>query len=726
MKKSFLFFTIASVVFGLGLFRSVLAGDAMSLGVVAPTGLPTGLTVEFLQASKAVDNVVAGITTPTPKFGWIVNSSEKDDSQVAYRILVSSKSLDRDADATDMWDSGKVASDASVNVPYAGKPLVSNHTYYWKVQTWCKRGGQSGWSSPMAFATGQLSDEYATVCYPLAQTPISPKKIIKKGDGHYLIDFGKVAFGYLQLDIDSPVADPNMEVHLAERGDENGVNKKPGGTIRYYKVMQPLAKGKNQLDVRAPVDKRNTGQHAVSIPAEVGVIEPFRYVELVNCPVELTKAMIRQVAVHYPFDEDASNFQSSNQILDDIWALCKYSMKATSFCGVYVDGDRERIPYEADAYINQLSHYAVDREFSIARYSHEYLLVKPTWPTEWKQHSVMMAWTDYMYTGDTSSLTENYDILKAEKTLEKHARPDGLLNTKGLRDIVDWPTTERDGYDFKDVNTVVNAFYYKNLLQMADMAAAIGKTADAAEYRQKAVKVKEAFNAVLFDKERGVYVDGEGSSHASLHANMMPLAFGLVPEENKKSVTDFVVSRGMACSVYGAQYLLEALYEGGRPEVALELMTSKDLRSWYNMLRVGSTITLEAWDNQFKPNQDWNHAWGAAPGNIIPRYLLGIRPLEPGFSKVLIQPQLASLKNVSATVPTIRGPIQIAVENQSGKPFTMKVTIPANMTARVGLPRRDSTSTTVVIDGKKVEAELEGDTLFLDGIGSGDHVFSVD
>ena len=126
-------------------------------------------------------------------------------------------------------------------------------------------------------------------------------------------------------------------------------------------------------------------------------------------------------------------------MLDDIWALCKYSMKATSFCGVYVDGDRERIPYEADAYINQLSHYAVDREYTLARYSHEYLLEKPTWPTEWKQHSVLMAWADFMYTGNTRSLAQHYEILKSEKTLESHARADGLLNTKGMRDIVDWP-----------------------------------------------------------------------------------------------------------------------------------------------------------------------------------------------------------------------------------------------------------------------------------------------
>ena len=44
-----------------------------------------------------------------------------------------------------------------------------------------------------------------------------------------------------------------------------------------------------------------------------------------------------------------------------------------------------------------------------------------------------------MYTGNTHSLAKHYAILKSEKTLETHARADGLLNTKGLSDIVDWP-----------------------------------------------------------------------------------------------------------------------------------------------------------------------------------------------------------------------------------------------------------------------------------------------
>ena len=685
---------------------------------MAAAQVPDGLMVEFLQGET-----VTGIADPTPEFGWIVHSTRQNDLSSAYRILVSSDPKRLEKNQADMWDSQKTASDRSQNVAYAGKPLQSNQTYFWKVKSWLKLDGEGEWSEPMRFTTGDLTNAYATTRYPLRQTEIPPISIKKKADGHYLVDFGKVAFGHLRMEMDSPQAG-EMEVHFGERGDASGVNRKPKGAVRYYNITQAIQAGSQQLNIHVPETRRNKahqGSKAIKLPAEFGRVAPFRYIELVNCPVPVKESMIHQVSVHYPFDDAAASFQSSDPLLNDIWELCKYSMKATSFCGVYVDGDRERRPYEADAYINQLSHYAVDREYTLARYSHEYLLTHPTWPTEWLQHSVLMAWADYMYTGNTESLAQNYDVLKSEKTLEQHARPDGLLNTAKLRDIVDWPEGERDNYDFKEVNTVVNAFHYKTLLQMAELAEALDNKSDAAAYLQKAAHVKAVFNEVLFDASRGVYVDGDGSEHASLHANMMPLAFGLVPAEHKKTVTDFVVSRGMACSVYGAQYLLEALYEGNRPDAALELMISKDIRSWYNMLRVGSTITMEAWDNKFKKNQDWNHAWGAAPGNIIPRYLLGVRPLEPGFKKVLIQPQPGSLKHASSTIPTIRGPIQVSFKNEPNA-FELKVDIPANMTARVGIPQKQGSPTRVLVDGAVRNTEARGGYLFVDDIGSGTHI----
>jgi hypothetical protein len=92
-------------------------------------------------------------------------------------------------------------------------------------------------------------------------------------------------------------------------------------------------------------------------------------------------------------------------------------------------------------------------------------------------------------------------------------------------------------------------------------------------------------------------------------------------------------------------------------------MTGTGLRSWYNMLRVGSTITLEAWDDSFKPNQDWNHLWGAAPGNVIPFRLMGVQPLEPGWGRVRIHPQTGSLRRADLTLPTCRGPIRVRIRN---------------------------------------------------------------
>jgi hypothetical protein len=334
----------------------------------------------------------------------------------------------------------------------------------------------------------------------------------------------------------------------------------------------------------------------------------------------------------------------------------------------------------------------------------------------------MMAWADFMYTGNTESLVATYDLLKSEKTLEQRARPDGLLDTKGLRDIVDWPKGERDGYDFRDVNTVVNAFHYENLKQMALFADALDKKDDAEQYRERARKLFQTFNEKLFDPERGLYVDGEGSDHGSIHANMLPLVFGLVPEDRQESVADFVVSKGMACSVYAAQYLMEGLYHAGRADEAFALLASRDIRSWYNMIRVGSTITLEAWDNRFKPNQDWNHAWGAVPGNIIPRYLLGVRPLEPGFGRALVRPMPGPLERAESTIPTIRGPILVEIENAPGKPFLLNVSIPVNMTARVEIPLPGGEGG-VTLDGKSVEAPVINGYAVVDNLASGTHQF---
>ena len=98
------------------------------------------------------------------------------------------------------------------------------------------------------------------------------------------------------------------------------------------------------------------------------MVLPFRWVEIEGWPGPLRpEQLVRQAAFAATWDDGAAAFDSSDAVLDRIWELCRYSIKATTFAGVYVDGDRERIPYEADAYLNQLSHYATDRDVQMAR-----------------------------------------------------------------------------------------------------------------------------------------------------------------------------------------------------------------------------------------------------------------------------------------------------------------------------------------------------------------------
>ena len=710
-------------------------------------GFPTNVSLE--QARQNLQPLQqATIDQRQPAFSWIINDQKKDILQTAYRVLVATMEAKLLADSADLWDSGKITRDQSIAVRYAGAPLAPNTIYYWKVKVWNNQGEESDFSSMASFRTGPELKEYATSRYPLQKTGEHSQTIRKTEDGVFFVDFGKAAFGQLLLTLYSEKEYDTVTIHLGEVITENQrIDRDPGGSRRYQSYQMPLLKGHHQYALQFRADERNTGPQAIKMPEYIGEVLPFRYCEIEGYTHPLQPTNVMRHAVHYYFNDAASYFHSSDTILNAVWDMCKYSMKATSFAGVYVDGDRERIPYEADALINQLGHYCVDSEYSIGRYTHEYLITHPTWPTEWILQSVLMAWYDYLYTGDISSVAHYYEDLKA-KTLMALAGDDGLISTrkgkmtqavldavhfKGeeLRDIVDWPHSgilglgkeeqgEIDGFVFTDVNTVVNAYYYYALVVMGKIAADLGKAEESDMFAEKAEAVKQTFNKKLLDKKKGIYVDGVGTDHSSLHANMFPLAFGLVPEKQVASVTRFVQSRGLACSVYGSQFLMDAVYDGGFGDYGLSLLTSTDERSWYNMIRAGSTISMEAWDNKYKPNQDWNHAWGAAPANIIPRKLMGIEPLEPGFKVIRIKPQPGSLQKANVAFPTIRGAIKAGFTNDDTG-FVLHVEIPANTTAQVYLPQGKQ----VLMDGTAAKPTSQGDFLLIQNVGSGMHEFKV-
>ena len=728
--------------------------------VVWRDGFPTQLTLDELPS--AIERLqTVEIRSSRPSFSWIVPSPEKNTMQSAYQIQLAASlnAFDAPDEIGLLWDTGKVAQSSSTAIPYdAEKPLEGSTLYYWRVKVWNQRDEASEWSEIKAFKTADELKEYEVSRYPLVKKTDTPVKTSKLNKSTTFIDFGRASFGQLRVKIDAPRSGYVALVRLGERTANGAVDRHPKGTTRYWEYRLRLLPGIQEYAIKTRVDKRNTSGAAFLMPDYVGEVMPFRYAEVELLPSESEDSSIirsesapklvsvERETVVYPFDPSLSYFHCDSDALNRVWDLCSYSIEATSFAGVYLDGDRERIPYEGDALLNQLSHYAVDREYTLARFSLEYMIFHPTWPTEWNLRIVQMAWYDYLYTGDPRSIAKYYDDLKA-KSLIALAEDNGLISTlkgkltpevldsihfKGsnFRDIVDWPHSglagneneesgETDGYVFNDFNAVVNAYHYFALNSMKKFAELLGKQEDEEFFAAQIEKVRKSYQEVFFDPTRGVYKDGDATDHASLHANMFALAFGLTPEEHIDSVTKFVESRGVACSVYGAQFLLDATYQGNNADYGLAIMTAEGLRGWLNMLKAGSTISMEAWDDRYKPNQDWNHAWGAAPANIIPRKLVGVEPTSPGCATIQIKPQVASLKNVEAIVPTIRGPIEVKVDQRETNRFLLTVNVPGNIQAVVYLPAV-SDDDVLSVDGNRVaNAEREGAYWKLSDIGSG-------
>ncbi len=718
--------------------------------LVAPTGLRTELiedtrTVYVVgQPSSAnLDDVIiawrrgsydllhtAHIETPAPSFSWRL--PKEVSAQGAYRVLVATAPDLLCEGSADIWDSGTVA-DASISGIRLPDGLLSPATaYYWTVKVAGEDGEFTSYAPANRFLTArEWSKDFSRS--PLQKTVQLPASVYVNSDGNMFADFGKAAFSTLSLTVSASEPD-TLTIHLGEAASGENVNRTPGASVRYTSYRLPVHKGVDTYTLTIRPDGRNAqikphgkDVRPVLMPSYIGEVYPYRYCEIETGTSAVTD--LRRPTVHYQWKEDGSSFTSSDSLLNAVWELCKYSIFATSFAGVYVDGDRERIPYEADALINQLSHYCVDDEYTLARYTTHYLMDNATWPTEWILQAVILAWNDYLYTGDKSLLIADYDVLKA-RTLTELTEGNNLISTRTdrqttdllrrcgyygdhIRDIVDWPQSgalgvgkeepgEADGYDLTEYNTVVNAYHYQALKLMEQIAKALDKEEDAAFFAARAEKVLMAVNSLMLDKKTGRYRDGVGSTHYSLHASMFPMAFGMVPEKYRASVLDHIRSRGMACSVYGSQFLLDALYDGDLENYALELLTSRGKRSWWNMIENGSTITWEGWDPQFKPNLDWNHAWGSAPANIIIRKLMGVEPVEPGWRHMRIHPKPGTLKSAAATVPTILGPVEVAFVNDPGR-FDMDVTIPPGTVADITVPapaRRSS----LYIDGQKLSS----------------------
>ena len=203
----------------------------------------------------------------------------------------------------DVWDSGKTVSSSSINVPYQGKTLSPNQTYFWKVKTWTEKSGASSWSRPQQFVTAKTLGTYSTPGYSVVKRDVAPSEFIKKADGHYFVDFGPGSGGNGSPDSDIPIgwtccyASPRRR-RLQRLTLSTASQAEQSVTL---KSSFPSTQGTHTYLVTIP--KYKHGKRTLKMPEDVGEVMPFRYCEITGVPGPFDQRSIQQVAVNYPFDD---------------------------------------------------------------------------------------------------------------------------------------------------------------------------------------------------------------------------------------------------------------------------------------------------------------------------------------------------------------------------------------------------------------------------------------
>ncbi len=129
--------------------RLALFGLAGLLTTSAGSASVAELRCEFLQNPLGIDAAV-------PRLSWQMESNRRGERQTAFQIRVATSSAKLKTGEADLWDSGKVTSDQSHLVSYAGPPLVSRQQCFWKVRVWDKDDKTSAWSEPAFWSMGLL------------------------------------------------------------------------------------------------------------------------------------------------------------------------------------------------------------------------------------------------------------------------------------------------------------------------------------------------------------------------------------------------------------------------------------------------------------------------------------------------------------------------------------------------------------------------------------------
>ena len=530
---------------------------------------------------------------------------------------------------------------------------------------------------------------------------VKPQSIHKTSDGRYIIDMGQNMVGWLRVNLHGNEGD-TLKISFAERLN--------GADSIYTKNLRS-----------AEATDTYISNHSAEVWEPTFTYHGFRYVEMKGFKTEPTLADIQGQVV---YDEMATTgqFSTSNDMINKIYHCAFWGIRSNyrSFPTDCPQRD-ERMGWLGDRATGSLGEcYIFDNhllynkwEQDIREAQRKDSVICDVAPRYWSIYGDNVTWpmafynvADMLYRqfGDVRAIIENYEPMKR---FMLHLKNKYMKNDIITHDTYgDWcmPPESPELIHSKDPSRITNgkilstSAYYQLCLKMANFAKLSDNNKDISFWKDLAKETRKAFNSTFYNTEKGYY------DNNTVTANILALRWGLAEEQNKDKVFANVVDQmvnkfntHIGTGVLGTQEIMRGLTDYGRGDIAFKMVTNTTFPSWGFMVEHGATTIWELWngDTANPAMNSGNHVM--LLGDLVIwfyNYLAGIgqQPESVGFKKIELRPRVIDgLDHVEGSYHSIYGDIKSSWNHKDGN-FSWSIAIPANTTAKVYVPVKDTNS----------------------------------
>lgn len=296
----------------------------------------------------------------------------------------------------------------------------------------------------------------------------------------------------------------------------------------------------------------------------------------------------------------------------------------------------------------------------------------------WDSALLLIPWYLYLYRGRTRAIERHYPAMRKYIEFCRHMSPDHIADF-GLGD---WCHVDDKRAAPRALTST--AYYFVDATLLATFAELLGKSDEAARYRDLAEAIRAAFHEAFY-KGDGLYAGGEQTAQAAA------LFQGLTPDSERGAVVQRLVEavenndNKPDFGILGSKYVPRALADHGHADLAYRLITQPQYPGYVHWLHQGATTLWEDWPGE----RSRNHVMFGDVSAWMVNYLAGIRPdpAGPGFQRCRIEPCFVEgLDRVDVSHDAPTGRVAVKWSRSPGGSIDLRVDIPSGSVATLALP----------------------------------------